>query len=308
MTTDEKVVDINGQNNAFVLSRNLNPKSKHFINYIHLDTDNVIEYNSTKFKWELSEDSSLKKTGLINVNFPLDRIISMRLARCMFANVNLTEHTTFLTNPRKRFAIGFEEFNTQAFVPPSRRRYHFIQKRYDSMGMNHTTTSFDDDRGWFHFTQKYAGPKSLTMSIWDLYNDTFITQPQIKYSMSMSVHLNMSIIEGFALVNWIQIDAADKNKFKLINGYSEDWVFSDFTTADPVADAAVIAAWNTTAKLRLLLDAKSNGRYYFTRDIDLSGITIFSTEITFTATCPYFPRYTTTLELVTEIDENRRIE
>ena len=38
MTTDEKVVDINGQNNAFVLSRNLNPKSKHFINYIHLDT------------------------------------------------------------------------------------------------------------------------------------------------------------------------------------------------------------------------------------------------------------------------------
>lgn len=324
-----KVVDfLNfGDLTGYQLSKQINPLSRMKYNYVFLDTSECYERTDYVFKWLLNDKIKVKQTGILPTQGILRNIKMARIGQSTFANFLATEGALLQT--KKRIGFDFEEFRAQGTFMGSKYAQFFMHFRDISYldDNNYIVSPFDHIRGWFRFDKPLKELSSLTLRMFD-------TGTLQDFRVNSADTLTFDGIQQFGITTGAgtlggAIPAAadhfylDTDGIPLISTISfsgplsrqvdmENAVFSGFTTDDPVTDAAVIAAYNTTRVATYRFAENSNGRYFLTSNmlmrtephVDISTITSASNTIPIQVTFDVIgkPRVNFVLEFVSEDD------
>lgn len=288
---------------ADVIPRAMTSKLKY--KYLMLDSNNAYAAESTtsKFTWLLNDKVPTLSTGYINISNPLHNIVKARLGRMTFNNMS----QSFIddVNNRNRYGFGFNEFVSQAMVNPLNTKFQFIEflPEYDATRSFHATLSpFNENRGWFRFREKFNILDKLTLTITNLITDEVVSLPP-------STPLTITGIQTFNTIT-VTVGATTYTNILVIEDLLPPGpvVISGFTTDDPVTDAALIAAYNTTQTL-LLPDVATYPTYYYS-PIDISSATFTggTAEVPVSILCTVLPdpRFVGVLELL--CDESKSDE
>ena len=300
------------------IPRQINPKQFQKYHYLTIDSDNRDSENSTstKLSWNVLYNASDQKTGVINTSFPIKNIIAMRLGQLTYTNAHVTEYDEF-TGENPRYAIELKNFGSQALQQQD-KRLHFLLKQNTTakLGNHFTFSPFGNNRGWFRFSVPIRRIEQLIMSMFNPLTGTQISFPETKLSFTAtqkfdSVDIYSPPTIAKTIVNPLIIPDAYKEYIDIMYNpaYEPDpsapdyttggparqqYTLSGFTTDDPVGDASVIAAYNTTHSLTLFAD-----KVYFNSPVDISSITYAGTDISVAITWIYNPRVVAALEVVT---------
>lgn len=115
--------DFMGIVSADALRNTFNPSSKYVTNYLLLDTANTpIMIDNYRAQWGVNCGEPMIQAGVINVNYPIYNIVSMRMATMQIRATGnaYTLFKNFLTT------VLIEEFITQSCISQENTRYHFI--------------------------------------------------------------------------------------------------------------------------------------------------------------------------------------
>jgi hypothetical protein len=289
------------------IMRNIRPKQTY--QYLMLDSANaVFSPDRSTMQWLINDGNPIARSNYINLSRPLKNIIAMRLGRVSWSSMDQT-NTNILTN--NHIGLGFSEFASQSLIFPSGPRLHFIQYDYDLIhtGNTITTSSFFENRGWFRFRKPFTKLDTLTLSVWNLGNVTPIIMPDYYVSINAMQVCYAFTFEG---PNLFYIVTNDLHLFPIIyptfhglpdytqplSVLGEQFQYSGFTTNDPVADAVVIAQYNSQHTITF---TQVNSVYVIDTPINLVGthLNIFQ-RVPITITFLYKPRMIAALELLIE--------
>lgn len=312
-----------GQLTGYQLTKQINPLSRMRYNYALLDTNACYERTDYVFKWLLNDQTKVSQAGILCMQGKLRNIKMARIGQATFANFLNAENA--LIQSQKRLAFDFEEFRPQGALILNRSAEFFMHFRdsssyYDN---NLIVSPFDHIRGWFRFDNSLRELSTLTLRIFDTIS---LTDMRVNSSNTLTISGiqtfgyaeatttpagNLSVNDPFSL---------DTSGIPLISstrglGSSSRQVdmtnvtFSGFTTDDPVADAAVIAAYNSTHSIMYEYKENANGRYFLSNlwlenHTNISTITSAIFEIPIQATFNVIakPRVTLVIELISEDD------
>lgn len=320
------VTSILGETSIFQFARTILPISKEaFIRCdLNLETA-IISDDRTTFTWNLNWGPPKLERGYINMNVNLGRIARMRIGQTMFSNMPLTEYTTLTT---RRIAFDIQEFNDESFIHQNGSRFHFLQilgdRYYDKYGNNIRTSPFQLNKGWYRFARHHMPPSTLTLTFTDLFGPTRISFPPTPISIPATQWYKKPVASAFynpGVVNYpLEIAAPYYDLIPIVYRYMDKGVwattgpgtvrnavtFSGFTTDDPVADAALIAAYNTTRTI-----SKYFNNYFVNVDpLPLAGATYFAAPpvaVPVTITFIYAPSFSTSLDLWFDIEPGDKL-
>ncbi len=301
--------------NLFKLSAQLNPSSKEVYSYITLDTDNLLEYDSsgttTVFKWLINNNAPpVLSRGYINLHSTMFNIKRIRLARTIFSYMHEIDYDSLMT---ERIAFSIEEFGSQALLNPGGIKFHFLQKYFDNWGNTITTSSFLLNRGWFRFREPHLPIESITLRIYDLFPIRLITLPNTPFSVTgvqsvqyfQQTTLPKGTIDNALIITDYKFFDIIATAYPNEGTARQQYLISGYTTDDPVADAALIAAYNGVRTLEQF----QAQRFERPNNADvLSGTWDPATaSVNITITWLYNPRITTVIELVNELPEGEKL-
>lgn len=183
-------------NNVYDISKAIAPKSKTKYNYLMLDSNNLYDINDVrnKFTWLINDANPIYQTGYINLHSKLRNIKMARIGRITITSMPISFVNDTLE--RRRFGIGFEEFNSQALITPLGTRHQFLAflQEYDRNEGPHITLSpFNSNRGWFRFRDAFKSLDKLTMTITDLFDDSKFVLPDEKTSFAASFNVGLTV-------------------------------------------------------------------------------------------------------------------
>jgi hypothetical protein len=310
------------------LMRYIKPKQSH--HYLCLDTYNgIFSPDRTQIQWLINDGDPVVRPNYINLSRPLQNIIMMRLGRMSWSSMDVT-NTNILNNNKTGIGVGFDEFASQSALIPAGPKIHFIQIisaactalgpgiRYDydtlSVGNTITTSSFFENRGWFRFRKHFTKLDTLTMNLWNLFDmtkiiipDVYLTLPAIQWYDHLQVGsptpfpINMTSgnLQMLPIV-YAVVDGAPNYNYPLTL-LGEQFLYGGFTTNDPIADAELIAEYNTVHPFEFANPILGNPFPVILPPINIaSAHLVFNTNQPITITFLYKPRMIATLELITE--------
>jgi len=328
-----------GVDALFNLSRDLNPTSKEYYSYILIDTFNVDSELSTnsRFVWRINDGPPIYQKGIINLPHKLYPIKRMRIGRLTFANIHQTEFVKIYHSQSNRIATTIHNFSSQSIIAQNGLKFHFQSKHVLDLtyrGNTLTITPFFSNRGWFNFYKPHRNTDILDMSFTDIFtplSPIIIHDTPASITGVQTFGVSTALPDNSFTTNYIRLDndaermiekqypASSLNELPdpeyIANG-TQQVIISGFTTNDPVADAAVIAAYNGTHILNregAIDDAYSQRTNstltgYWTPPVDVSGVSLnVGQEIPITITWINLPRLTGVLELISELPPGEKI-
>lgn len=264
------------KDDLFALSKCVNPASKEYYSYIMFDSFNKRTDLSTetRFVWELNDSGlAVERTGVINLPHKLNNIIRMRLGRVSVNNIDYDEFSKIFNTETNRFAFYFENFKSQSLISPDGNNFHFLAKNDTRLrrGNCFTLSTFDENRGWFRFHKPHRNTDELILNMYDIFTPTApIAVGTVPVSIDATATVGVTIDSSWdpaftKFYNPVIVSATPADLYNMmttvffapgdtqtenVDGPSSSnpvtYTISGFTTADPVADAAFIAAYNTS--------------------------------------------------------------
>jgi hypothetical protein len=307
----------------YELSKQLNPKSKLYYQYICFDSSSVAaESTSTRLVWNINDKVPVRTPGTINLQNRFDDVVAMRIGQMSVVHADYALYDAITNSPSNRTAVYFENFGAQRIRGPENNDFHFLLKNNVAaqIGYDMVLSPFDSNRGWFRFYEPHPATPQLILSMHDLYAPS--TKLEIKdefYSFSANYLYTNAIIVSAGYppreAATIQITEDLKKYLPLrleeklygtipdINGSATtdpiEFTISGFTTNDPVADAAIIAAFNTTLPLRNLIYSLLNEVQPPLSIVEMAGVDLTEGQLVpITITATKKPRLIGVLELV----------
>lgn len=210
-----------------------NPRGRYMVSYLPIDNQNR-SLNSTnngilKTTWGINYGDAGFQPGVIDVNFKIKDIIGMRLQA-----LTIVCRSTFTQDQinRNRISILIDELITQSFVASEGNNFHFITlESISSQGPSisiKTISPYYLNKGYFYFRLPITKLDTLTISL---------------YNPFQPLPLDPENISGVV----IQGSNPAQIIFDFEHGLYQDFItITGFTTGNPVADAPIIAAMNTT--------------------------------------------------------------
>ena len=269
-------------------------------------------------QWLINDGDPIARPNYINLTRQLRNIVMMRLGRASWSSMD-QPNTSILTN--NHIGFGFNEFASQSLIMPSGPRLHFIQYDYDliNTGNTITTSSFFENRGWFRFRKPFTKLDTLTLSLWNLLNVTNIIIPDIYVSISAIQYFRLTTLGVgiYSLIDTTQFytlpiiygisNGTPQYKFP-VSVLGEQFAFSGFTTNDPIADAALIASYNSIHDISgffptfgVIVTFPLTGNPMIYPPIDINSASLNANQgVPITITFLYKPRMVAALELITE--------
>lgn len=313
-SADVSIAEVLDTSNVIHLSKQIIPSTREKYNYLFIDSANCYEISNTRdsFMWLVNDKIPVYSTGYINLSSVMRNIKMMRIGRINMSHVLLSQYAVFDTS---RVGIGFKEFDSQAIIfPNSVKVHHIVSKLPDDVNSGNTIvlSGFNHNRGWFRFQRKFLTIDHLTLNMWDLQTSLKLTLPDTYATVTaLQRKGNITPVGGFPIANpliiadykMIPVHAIPSDTIApptTYDGFTVEVLnFSGFTTNDPIADAAVIAAYNSPHTLTQVQVP------YFFPPVDISGVSLISGSNTpVTITFRYKPRLTGTLEIVSEDDSD----
>jgi hypothetical protein len=282
-----------------------NPKSQYKSKLIILDSYNQVDdLNGTGvMAWDIIPSRDFLQ-GAINTSKSIRNIVGMKLSTFRMVTTN---SLLYASNPIARWTVCIEEMKAQSFIGPlgqkfngrsqlysntnpnvatlpsysnpctytedtAQRRFHFMvgfdgdgQQETDTVGqfmyMDYSTHNFND--GYFWFRKPFSVlPDRLTLSFGCPFNIFPIKSNKVTGLIGMSPTTNQLSV-SFAN----QINAFDPSTNPYLFG---SLLLTGFTTANPIADAALIASVNNHYFTKLFCV----NRNVLLFPIDLTGITL----------------------------------
>lgn len=249
------VESIFGISTKYQLQRSLHPQVQYTKNYVILDSKNrVPSQNLKQMQWLYISDA-LFQQGTVNTKGQVRDLIGMRIYPIRAAqNFGLSGQY----NPS--FTLLIEEFKAQSVIGQQQRNYHFLLRQTPNPTVPPAAPVFAQQEftpmndGYFWFHKPFTTINSFTISLGNpLVVINIPVAQQILYPQDFTYGLITTITTTFA------------------TGYSDGdvVVLSNFTTANPIGDAVVIAQMNSpSGHIINVLDA-----YTFTIAVDTSTIT-----------------------------------
>lgn len=311
-------------------------KPKQSYHYIYLDSNNAIfSPDRSTMQWLINDGDPVYRPHYCNLTRQLRNIVAMRLGRITWTNMNI-ENSMILNgdpNPGQFIAnvyqlqhhigIGFREFVSQSIICPSGPRIHFVQYNYNESrsGSYITTSGFFENRGWFRFRKPFTKLDTLTMSVYDLSTcnlmilpDTYVTINTIQYFQVpdiKGIYYNIikdppSLLRTIGLMQIPFVYAytfGSPNYTAPLYSFNAEYKYDNFTTNNPVADAALIARYNSIHKA---IPGPITVPYITNPPTLLSPIDISSASLNIgqgvpiTITFLFKPNMVAALELITE--------
>ncbi len=321
-----KITSILGETSIFQFARTILPPSKEAFVRCDLNLETaIVSDDRTTFTWNLNWGPPKLERGYINLNANLGRVARMRIGQTMFSNMTLTAYTTLTT---RRTAFDIQEFNDESFIHQNGARFHFLQilgdRYYDKYGNNIRTSPFQLNKGWYRFARHHMPPSTLTLTFTDLFGPTRISFPATPISIPAIQWYQKTVASFFydlaPIDDPIEIAAPYYDLIPIVYEYLNKGVadvkgpgtvrnsvtFSGFTTDDPVADAALIAAYNTTRRIAKHFD------FYFVNleSLPISSATYFDpppVAVPITITFIYAPSFSTSLDLWFDIEPGDKL-
>lgn len=308
-------------NDLFRLSAKLNPSSKQFYAYILLDTTSAAPTNIpsdqtvSQWNWYLNWGGApVYEAGYLNLYYNLYDIIKMRLGRVTFANLWDTDLALLQTD---RIVYQIAEFNDQAIIDPTPFKFSFTQYEFSQYGNNITMTAFNANQGWFRFRKPYRPPDSITLSIYDIISNVYISIHQTPFVATGTQIVGLSVViagvtyqdpllitSGYDMFHVPYVPASS-----FTGTSTQSYIIAGFTTLSPgiLPDSAVIAAYNGTKPITLI--AGSSYAIPPVADLSTTGCNfgVLPAFIPITITWLYAPRITGALEIVYEIPHEEKI-
>lgn len=293
------------------ISKSLAPSSKLKYNYLMLDSDNAIEIPDTRdsFTWLINDTNPRYQQGNINLHSKLRNAKFMRLGRITFANAPTTLVDYLVA--RSRLGIEFVELNSQAVIDTNGVKFHFLSclPVYDvNYGCTVVSTSFFQNTGYFRFRERFKFIDKLTIRLWNIFGAAKFAIPAVETSFpgfQMIGTVFTGLDDPFTWDYPISVANAltyiPHNALGNYFGYMcyglEAVNISGFTTDDPVTDAALILAYNSTP----INPVKFVSSTLIDYQVNPSGGTYFTSDPRpVTLTLIYKPRFTANLEIISE--------
>lgn len=248
----ESLVDVLMNTDKKYQIQNLfNPSARYVSTYIYLSSTDAYEQGMdlSVLKFDINYLTPILNTrGVINVNKPIRDIVAMRLERVNFNALRATdlyEKNTDLERHQVRYTLCIEELSAQSFITANGQRFHWIiepWRLWSSFTSNEVIqyqlnlyqagyfTTYDQNRGWYRFASPISKLDSISLRFGNFNGNKNFT-PEI---LTATVTQNSNPAE-------LTFD------FSFALGmYGGTIEILDFTTGDPVTDAALITAMNST--------------------------------------------------------------
>jgi hypothetical protein len=271
--------------NIMRIQNMFNPQARLVSNYLYLSGSNRsdVQDGTYKLHWYLNSGDPIYQKGVINLNYGLRDIVSMKIQKISFG---IRNPATSPILARKRVAVDIEEFNAQACISPEGTRFHFMMDSQGTMAKVHndgtSLSPYNFNRGVFHFRRPIGKIDAITLSMYT---------PLQPLALD-SDYTYGTVVQGSNPATIIFTTTHDL--------YAGPITISGFTTGNPVADAAIIAQVNTTfnanftsctGPLFTLIDDVT-----ITLPVDLSSTTPLPTAPTITMYAPI--DFSTVLEII----------
>lgn len=247
------IIKLFDANNPQELKRMINPRTQTISQLLYLDLNNTSSDTDplTRPRWYINHSTPIYTPGTVNVNLPLENVISMRLRDINFS-VRQSEKSRRLS--MYVMYILIEELQSQCNL--GLFNFHFASKKlnYDpqanGLKYSYTFSTFEYNDGRFYFYKPIDHIDKITLNLrLHDYPFSFDAETLTASVTPLSNPARLTFATEHGLVN-AQI------------------TISGFTTGDPITDASIIAAMNTTHSTYTVLDD-----YTITLPIDLSSTT-----------------------------------
>jgi hypothetical protein len=324
----------------FKMSKEINPFSKYYYNYMVIDTANMdpSQSTTTSFYFSINEGPPDLRQGVINLSEKLNPFVAMRISR---VSVNYVDEDTFsniFNAPLGRIYFYITNL-TQYAIGPSGQNFHFLlnSSELDRRGNSFTLSPFRSNRGWFRCSEPHRNPDYLRIELGQFADitkkvairseKTSITGTQTYGTTRMN-----AAADPAELLNELVIDGTARdmlpivfNTFGNTNPYDSSYLdgpvdgkfdFSGFTIdsfdpSDP-ADAVFVNSYNTEHAISLWGIENGDDSKYFVPPNVFGALPINPARIPasqeVTLTFQFFPRLVTTLEFICERDEEITLE
>lgn len=243
------IAQIFGISDKYKLQRIFNPEALYERNYIELDTSiaNVTQIalpsfdlfrqdaTPTVYNWEYMENAT-QTFGVVNTTAKIKDVVGIRMYPLKFAA------TRGYIDIFNTYNILISEFSAQSFISHQGRKFHFtVTPTLMRAGLNMYVeySPYEHNKGYIWFRLPYTTLKSFTITL--ARGNNIVSLPTSVLSGAVinypfggfpTCYTNPGIIWTFSTHNAVT---------------GQTMVISGFTTADPVADATVIAQVNTPA-------------------------------------------------------------
>lgn len=293
-----------------------NPTARYKRKLIVLDSINQVDlFNGTGvMQWNIAPSRDFI-AGNVNTNVQIKDIVGMRL---MPPRWDFYSALKYMNNPVTRWTILVEEFRAQSFIYPTAqgftgplgnntvgqktRRFHFMfslssESSLDTSGVGRyydmTTHNYNQGYFWFRKPITYTS-STMTLSFGMPFNECWVSNQ--KYTGNIGIHT-----PGNYLAVYFPYADLDPDYDPRQYPYVFDTVLlSGFTTANPVADQALISSIN--GHYFSATGVSGPPRYCYFPAIDLTGITL-APNSTMSVYVPYF-RMIYPIELIYLEDED----
>lgn len=215
--------------NMYRTRKLFNESALHTYRYVVLDTSKSsgYDFNTKKYRWNYN-GTPLVEEGVASSTGPIKNIVGMRSFPIIMKNFNTFRDLYNI------YTLTIDELVAQSFIGHERQRYHFMYrtKNMPVAGLSDSNefNPHDFNRGYFWFRTPIQSISSFTISM--------ANPVQI---VDIPAGIQSAIINTF------------NNPLELVFYYPHGLlsggiiIVSKFTTNDPVTDAAIIAAVNSSA-------------------------------------------------------------
>jgi len=266
--TTVNIKSIYNLDTVYKIQRALHPQAQYIKNYIVLDSTNRDISNSDTYnmQWSYMNDAIFQQ-GTVNTKGKIRDLIGMRLYPIRISYNNNTLYG-FPTVP-PFYTLGITEFNSQSFIAQQGRKFHFMLRPTLTTDFDQTLaipyppplydytelTPLND--GYFWFRKPYTSINTITITM---------GSPLVPMQLPINIYI---LPPGFTNTNPAILSYGVVGGFQLATGNLIR--VTGYTTANPIADAAAIAAINNPDGLTItVIDP-----YTFSVPVDLTGITQF---------------------------------
>ena len=314
------------EDNSVNFSERINPKSKEYTSYLPLIATEAINLGNGIYRWPIIDQQADQSRGVINLSSQLQPIYKMRIRRIVLSNVSHETFDAIVNSISNRFVLFIRTLGEQYLISPTGKWHFMFKLRSDIYGNTLTLTPFFFNRGWFSFALPHNNPDNIDINLYDVFTGNNIELNETITSITGQQFFDFPIfVDDFGYFYLITIDKtsfdmipATEKYFNAIyplseyNGYLNGRMalqVSGFTTNDPVADAALIAEYNSAHQIIKLGRVQNNFTVWCVAvPVDISGASLVSgtsQEITITWNAP--PNLTTVLEFKSHIAPDKKI-
>lgn len=237
-TTDISVVNLLGLKDSYQIQKMLNPSATYLKNYIVLDSkyrilQDSIDGKIREFKFAYTNQPNIRE-GFVNSIGNIRDIVQIKLYQPLIPWVS-----EYMDRPARRVSILIKEFSAQSFIQSTGVRAHWILPYdtyiYDQPGIELKIE--DNADGVFKFTTPITTFETLTIQMGN--PDVVIPFNNDRDTCSIAWDVGGG---GRTLITC-------DHSHGITRGLSTAVYITGFTTANPVADAAIIQQINSVEPL-----------------------------------------------------------